>query len=137
MNSTLKSLLFWAALVVIAVVVYNVSTKLQNTDHQINFSEFMSAVKTGGVESVIITGQEITGTNKEHETFHTYAPAQYEGLANELLAGGVVVKAKAETASPWASISVVARASFNGPTAAIVSPLMPKSPLKGAEPLPL
>ena len=89
MNSTLKSLLFWAALVVIAVVVYNVSTKLQNTDHQINFSEFMSAVKTGGVESVIITGQEITGTNKEHETFHTYAPAQYEGLANELLAGGV------------------------------------------------
>ncbi len=104
MNSTLKSLLFWVALVVIAVVVYNVSTKLQNTDHQINFSEFMSAVKAGGVESVIITGQEITGTNKEHETFHTYAPAQYEGLANELLAGGVVVKAKAETASPWASI---------------------------------
>jgi cell division protease FtsH len=104
LNSTLKSLLFWAALVVIAVVVYNVSTKLQNTDHQINFSEFMSSVKAGGVESVIITGQEITGTNKEHETFHTYAPAQYEGLANELLAGGVVVKAKAETASPWASI---------------------------------
>src|SRR6202166_397023 len=64
----------------------------------------MSSVKAGGVESVIITGQEITGTNKEHETFHTYAPAQYEGLANELLAGGVVVKAKAETASPWASI---------------------------------
>jgi cell division protease FtsH len=104
LNSTLKSLLFWAALVVIAVVVYNVSTKLQNTDHQINFSEFMSSVKAGGVESVIITGQEITGTNKEHDTFHTYAPAQYEGLANELLAGGVVVKAKAETASPWASI---------------------------------
>ena len=104
MNSTLKSLLFWAALVVIAVVVYNVSTKLQNTDHQINFSEFMSSVKAGGVESVIITGQEITGTNKEHETFHTYAPAQYEGLANELLQGGVVIKAKAETASPWASI---------------------------------
>jgi cell division protease FtsH len=103
-NSTLKSLLFWAALVVIAVVVYNVSTKLQNTDHQINFSEFMSSVKAGGVESVVITGQEITGTNKEHETFHTYAPAQYEGLANELLQGGVVVKAKAETASPWASI---------------------------------
>jgi cell division protease FtsH len=104
LNSTLKSLLFWAALVVIAVVVYNVSTKLQNTDHQINFSEFMSSVKAGGVESVIITGQEITGTNKEHETFHTYAPAQYEGLANELLQGGVVIKAKAETASPWASI---------------------------------
>jgi cell division protease FtsH len=81
-----------------------VSTKLQNTDHQINFSEFMASVKAGSVESVIITGQEITGTNKEHETFHTYAPAQYEGLANELLQSGVVVKAKAETASPWASI---------------------------------
>ena len=89
MNSTLKSLLFWMALVVLGVLIWNFSTKFQHAEKTITFSEFMSSVKAGGVESVVITGQEITGTNKEHETFHTYAPAQYEGLANELIDRGV------------------------------------------------
>jgi cell division protease FtsH len=96
--------LFWVALVVIAVVIYNVSTKLQQADQPITFSQFLDSVKNGGVESVIITGSEIRGQNKEHETFHTTAPSQYEGLANELYNAHVVVTAKPETANPWASI---------------------------------
>ena len=104
MSSTLKSLLFWVALVVIAVVIYNVSTKLQQNDQVITFSQFLESVKNGGVESVVITGSEIRGQNKEHETFHTTAPTQYEGLANELVNAHIVVTAKPETANPWASI---------------------------------
>ena len=46
MNSTLKSLLFWVALVVIAVVIYNVSTKLQNGENQMEFSAFMAQAGT-------------------------------------------------------------------------------------------
>jgi cell division protease FtsH len=103
-NSTLKSLLFWVALVVIAVVIYNVSNKLQNSDNQIDFSEFMAQAKAGGVQQVVITGQEITGTNKDNGSFRTTAPTQYEGLANELYTLGISVKAKPETASPWATI---------------------------------
>ena len=104
MNSTLKSLLFWAALVVIVLVIYNVSTKLQNSDNQIDFSEFMAQAKNERIQQVVITGQEIAGTNKENNSFRTYAPPQYEGLANELFNLGVAVKAKPEAASPWASI---------------------------------
>ncbi len=104
MNSTLKSLLFWVALVVIAVVIYNVSTKLQSGENQMEFSAFMTQVKNGGIQKVLIRGQEITGTTRENASFRTYAPAQYEGLANELISGGVTVDSKPETASPWASI---------------------------------
>ena len=96
--------MFWVALVVIAVVIYNVSTKLQNADNQIDFSEFMAQAKNERIQSVVITGQEITGTNKENNSFRTTVPTQYDGLANELYSLGVTVKAKPEAASPWASI---------------------------------
>ena len=62
MNSTLKSLLFWMVLVVVGVLIWNVSTKFQQKEHQVTFSEFMSWVDSGSVARVEITGQDITGT---------------------------------------------------------------------------
>jgi len=103
-NSTLKSLLFWMALVVVGVVIWNVSTKLQQSQTPLSFSEFMASVEAGNIEKVEITGQEIKGTNKSQESFHTYAPDQYEGLANKLIDRGVIVLAKERTISPWASL---------------------------------
>jgi cell division protease FtsH len=100
----LKSLLFWMALVVVGVVIWNVSTKLQQNQTPLSFSEFMASVEAGNIEKVEITGQEIKGTNKSQESFHTYAPDQYEGLANKLIDRGVVVLAKERTISPWASL---------------------------------
>ena len=104
MNSTLRSLLFWMALVVVGVVIWNVSTKLQQSQTPLSFSEFMASVEAGNIEKVEITGQEIKGTNKSQESFHTYAPDQYEGLANKLIDRGVIVLAKERTISPWASL---------------------------------
>ena len=48
------------------------------------------AVDAAQVASVTITGAEISGSMKSNETFRTYAPAQYEGLANKLIERGVV-----------------------------------------------
>ncbi len=104
MNSTLKSLLFWMVLVVVGVLIWNFSTKFQNHDRQVNFSEFMQWADSGTVARVVITGQEVTGYTRTNEPFHTYAPAQYEGLVNKLIDRGIVVQAKEPTASPWASL---------------------------------
>ncbi len=104
MSSTLKSLVFWIALAVIGVLIWNVSTKFQQNDHQVSFSEFMSWVDAGSVQRVLITGQEISGNTKEGEAFHTYAPEQYEGLANKLYDRGIVIQSKERTASPWATL---------------------------------
>jgi len=103
-SSTLKSLVFWIALAVIGVLIWNVSTKFQQNDHQVSFSEFMSWVDAGSVQRVLITGQEISGNTKEGEAFHTYAPEQYDGLANKLYDRGIVIQSKERTASPWATL---------------------------------
>jgi len=103
-NSTLKSLLFWIVLVVVGVLVWNFSTRFQTRDKAITFSTFMTNVGSGQVSSVVITGNEISGTLKNNETFTTHAPSQYEGLANRLIDMGVVVQAKDPTTSPWATL---------------------------------
>ena len=104
MNSTLKSLLFWIVLVVVGVLVWNFSTRFQTRDKAITFSTFMTNVGSGQVSSVVITGNEISGTLKNNDTFTTHAPSQYEGLANRLIDNGVVVQAKDPTTSPWATL---------------------------------
>jgi cell division protease FtsH len=106
LNSTLKSLLFWMVLVVVGVLIWNFSTKYQTRDHQLTFSEFMAAVDAGNVSSVVITGQEITGSTKDNpnQTFRLTAPTQYEGLANDLYKKDVRIQSKEPTASPWASL---------------------------------
>jgi cell division protease FtsH len=103
-NSTLRSLLFWVVLVVIGVLIWNFSTKFQQHDQTITFTQFMSQADSGSVASVTITGQEISGKTKVGESFRTYAPSQYDGLVNKLIDRGVTVTAKEPTASPWASL---------------------------------
>ena len=104
MNSTVKSLLFWMVLVVVGVLVWNFSTRFQSHDRPVSFSEFMSWVDSGQVARVTITGSEISGLTKANDSFKTYAPDQYEGLANRLIERGVIVNAKEPTASPWAAL---------------------------------
>ena len=104
MNSTFKSLVFWMALVVIGVLVWNFSTKFQTSYKPLTFTEFMASVDAGQIDRVTMTGNEITGVNEANENFRTYAPPQYEGLANRLLERNVVVSAREPATSPWAAL---------------------------------
>jgi cell division protease FtsH len=103
-NSTLKNLIFWVALVVVGVVIYNVSTAFQSAAKTVDFTQFMALVKENKVAQVTITGQEITFQDNENNQLRTYAPTQFEGLANQLYESGVRVQAKEATASPWANL---------------------------------
>ncbi len=105
MNSTLKSLLFWMVLVLVVVLIWNFSANFQQRDSEISFSEFIEKVNGGQVASVTITGNEVTGLYKaDNQPFRTFAPGQYEGLANKLIEKGVQLKAKEPSVSPWSSI---------------------------------
>ena len=111
MNSTLKSLLFWMVLIVVGVLIWNFSTTFQRSESQMSFTQFLQHVEKGEVASVTITGNDITGqlnsaaANGDGNTkFRTYAPPQYEALANRLAEKGVQISAKPETTSPWASL---------------------------------
>jgi cell division protease FtsH len=104
LNSTLKSLVFWLVVVVVGIVVWNFSSNFQRKPVEVPFSEFVSWVDAGQVETVTITGSEITGTSKGKEFFRSFVPLQYEGLANKLIEKRVTVNAKEPTASPWAAL---------------------------------
>jgi len=109
LNSTLKSLLFWMVLIVVGVLIWNFSANLQRAPDAMAFSQFLAKVEKGEVQSVTITGSEITGSlnsadGNGNAKFRTYAPTQYEGLANKLEDRHVVITAKPETTSPWAAL---------------------------------
>src|SRR4026209_1184428 len=91
-------------LIAVGGLVWNFSTKYQAAAKPLSFSEFMASVDAGQVEHVTITGNDNTGTNKAHESFRTYAPTQYETLANKLIERNVVVTARQPTDSPWAAL---------------------------------
>ena len=104
MNTRLKSLLFWMALMAGGLLIWNVSTNFQARDRTVTFSEFLQWVDSRQVESVTITGSEITGTSTGGENFRTYAPLQYEGLANQLIDQDVAITARDETGSAWTTV---------------------------------
>jgi cell division protease FtsH len=109
LNSTLKSLLFWMVLVVVGVLIWNFSQTFRTPPAEIPFSTFLDRVDEGKVVSVEITGNKIKGTllgsaGDGNEQFRTYAPEQYEGLANQLRTRGIEIRAEEASASPWATL---------------------------------
>ena len=85
MNATLRSRGVWIVLVVGIVLIWSVSTQFQAGDDSVSFSEFVQWVDAGQVESVILTGNKITGSSRSGDRFRTYAPPQYDGLVNTLV----------------------------------------------------
>src|SRR6187397_249688 len=105
MNSTFKSLLFWLAIVVAAIGIYQYSS-LQQTDKSLPFTEFITKVKAKQITEVTFAGNKISGKLNSADptitTFHTYMPLGYEGLANELLRDEVVINATDASSGNWA-----------------------------------
>ena len=85
-------------------MIWNLSSQFRIGDNAVDFSEFIRWVDTGQVNRVELTGNEIIGTSTSGELFRTYAPPQYEGLANKLIDQNVVVQAREATASPWVTL---------------------------------
>jgi cell division protease FtsH len=108
LNSTLKSLLFWIVLIGVGIMIWSFSAGWQRQPASISFTEFLQEVKEKQVYSVVITGNQITGKRNGQAgnaaEFRTYAPAQYERLANLLDEQGVKIEAREATTSPWASV---------------------------------
>ena len=94
----------WMMLVVAVVLIGSASSQFGAGQEPLSFSEFIRLVDSGQVDRVELTGNEIVGTSLSGEPFRTYAPVQYEGLANKLIERDVVVQVKAETPSAWLTL---------------------------------
>lgn len=67
MNTTVKSVVFWVAMIVLVGLVWNFSAKFQRNELTVSFTEFMQWVDTGQVARVTITGNELTGMTQNKE----------------------------------------------------------------------
>jgi cell division protease FtsH len=85
-NSTIKTVLFWAVIVVSAVLLWQVvrTGTTGPKEKEIGFSEFLADVDSGNVHDVTFIGQEVKGKLKNDQLFHTIAPANYPDMYKKL-----------------------------------------------------
>ena len=93
MNNQGRSILAWAALFVLVILLFNVfqSDGLLGGRNNITFSDFLTRVDEKTVNSVKMQGRVIEGTSNDGSTFSTYAP-DYPDLVNRLTSNDVNIE---------------------------------------------
>ncbi len=87
MNSNIKTIIFWAVLICVAVVLWAVVRNNHGKpEKQIMFTEFMKMVDEKNIKNVTITGNEVKGDFvNANETFRTLKPPNYPDFYKTLL----------------------------------------------------
>ncbi len=89
-----KNLLLWAVIAVVLMTVFNNFAPRPETPDELDYSEFIKQVKSGNVQSVMISpdNRQITGMLENNEKFETNSPGD-DKLLDTLLKYDVVVEA--------------------------------------------
>ena len=107
MNSTVKTVLFWAVIMVSAFLLWQVVRTGSNPqkDKEISLSQFMSDVDQGLVSEVTVIGQELKGKYKNNSGFHTILPVPpaYPDMYKTLHDKGVGMNIKDISNGTWPS----------------------------------
>ena len=104
MNSTVKTVLFWAVIMVSAFLLWQVVRTGGNSqkDKEVNLSQFWSDVNQGIVREVTISGQEVRGKYKsDNSGFHLSIPVAYPDIYKVLLDKGVSVNIRDISNGTW------------------------------------
>jgi len=103
-NSTLKTVLFWAVILVSAFLLWQVVRTGSNSqkDKEVNFSQFMSDVDQSAVKEVTVIGLEVRGKYKsDNSQFHTTIPPNYPDMYKTLRDKGVSINVKDISNGTW------------------------------------
>jgi cell division protease FtsH len=97
-----KNMALWVVILLMLLMLVTMLRQNQPPDFGTTpYSEFISRVDAGQIESVLIDGTYITGRMKNSAWFSTYAPAITDGLLNQLMEKKVEVTAKRQGESPF------------------------------------
>ncbi len=101
MNNLGKNIAIWVIIGVVLMTVFNQLTKRPDNQNQVEYSQFISDVESGKVQSLTIEGQPLRGgqwlkgKRSDGTTFATYAPFDPQ-LVDELIKNNVRFSAKPE-----------------------------------------
>jgi cell division protease FtsH len=105
-NSTVKTVLFWAVIMVSAFLLWQVvrTGGTSQKDKEVNFSQFMSDVDQGIVREVTVIGVEVRGKYKaDNSAFHTTVPPNFPDMYKTLRDKGVSINVKDISNGTWPS----------------------------------
>ena len=105
MSSLYKNLIFWAIIVILMVLLFQLFSKPRQTAVEKNYSDFISTVENNRVQEAEIRGRNIIWRDKEGKRFKTYAPEDPE-MIKLLRDKGVVINVKKEEESPLWNILI-------------------------------
>ncbi len=91
MNSTVKTIMFWAFIIICLVLLFGVvrqSAVMGAKEQDLPFSTFLDKVKAGQVNDVVVQGMEVhghlKGEGKDLAQFHTTVPTNYPDMFTQL-----------------------------------------------------
>ena len=96
LSSLYKNLIFWAIIVIIMVLLFQLFSKPPQTASEKNYSDFISAVENNRVQEVEALGRNLVWKDKDGKHFKTYAPEDPE-MIKILREKGVTINAKKES----------------------------------------
>jgi len=106
LNSLYKNLFFWAIIIIVMVLLFNLFNKPRQTVAEKNYSDFISSVENNKVLEVEARGRNILWRDSEGRRYKTYAPEDPE-MIKLLREKRVVINAKREEEAPfWQSILI-------------------------------
>ncbi len=94
MNDLLKNILLWVVIAVILMSVFNNLSGQRSAGNTLSYTDFISRVKSGQVQNVVIDGREIEGRLSSGDAFTTYSPeTDNKALIGDLLDANVQIRA--------------------------------------------
>jgi cell division protease FtsH len=104
LSTTVKTILFWVALLLTAVLLYGVVQHTSGSkDEDFALSRFLEEIQKEptSVKEVTISDTDIKGKLTNGVTFKTVLPWPYPELINMLRARNITIKGEHPTQSPW------------------------------------
>jgi cell division protease FtsH len=94
LNDLTKNILVWVVIAVVLMTVFNSFSSRSTATQPMSYSQFLSDVKGGSIDSVVIEGKTITGKTSSGATFETYSPeTDNRAMVGDLLSNNVKINA--------------------------------------------
>ncbi len=100
MNTFYKNLSMWLVIGLTMVLLFNLFNKPQSLTEEWTYSDFLSSIENGAITSVIIQGDEISGSTSEGKSFKAIMPRD-DSLIPTLRKSGVNIRVKQQEETPW------------------------------------
>ncbi len=96
MGNLTKNLILWVVIAMVLMAIFkNFAPNENNNRREVEYSTFLSDVKQGRVDRVVIDGRTVSGSFTSGETFVTYSPNDPK-LVDDLVNAGVTIVAQKE-----------------------------------------